>query len=147
MAKALTIKKVIKRVTKRTGVDSEIVRAVLAESVSIMADNLFRGNDLKLRHIGTLTWSPRKARKRVLNGVTFEAREGRVLRLKPASALRKVIPMEDEGMTKYAVITEEQDESKQASKENTCYICGTGLDDGGACPKCGTEPFEKRDKA
>lgn len=49
----------------------------------------------------------------------------------------------DEGMSKYGV---ELDDTKTKTAENapasTCPRCGKTLDDAGACPEHGTEPFE-----
>lgn len=52
-------------------------------------------------------------------------------------------------MEKYAVV-QEQDNTKTASKEKNCPKCGSALEENNQfllfCPKCGTEPFEKRNK-
>lgn len=49
----------------------------------------------------------------------------------------------DEGMSKYGV---ELDDNKTKTAGNgpkpVCPRCGKGLDDAGACPEHGTEPFE-----
>jgi len=49
----------------------------------------------------------------------------------------------DEGLTKYGV---ELDADKTKTAENspasTCPRCGKTLDNAGACPEHGTEPFE-----
>jgi len=51
---------------------------------------------------------------------------------------------EDEGLTKYGV---ELDEEKtkvagEGGKPTHCPLCLSELDDGGACPEHGVEPFE-----
>lgn len=49
----------------------------------------------------------------------------------------------DEGMDKLGVVL---DDSKTKTAQNTpvptCPICGKKLDNAGACPEHGTEPFE-----
>ena len=44
-------------------------------------------------------------------------------------------------MEKYSV---EMDEEVKMATAGGCPQCGAKLDDGGACPKHGTEPFEKK---
>jgi hypothetical protein len=44
-------------------------------------------------------------------------------------------------MDKYGVVVQT---TRPTSDEKSCPLCGAALDDGGACPKHGTEPFEKR---
>jgi hypothetical protein len=52
-------------------------------------------------------------------------------------------------MDKYAVVLDDE-KVKEAGKTDPgtiakCPLCGADLDDGGACPTHGTEPFEKKD--
>jgi hypothetical protein len=53
----------------------------------------------------------------------------------------------DEGMSKYGV---ELDDTKTTTADNkptsSCPRCGKALDDAGACPQHGTEPFEPSGK-
>lgn len=56
--------------------------------------------------------------------------------------------MSDEGMTKYGVQLDDQKvkEASEATKSGThCPVCLKKLDNGGACPTHGTEPFEKKE--
>jgi hypothetical protein len=50
----------------------------------------------------------------------------------------------DEGMAKYGVQLDEDKvkESEEGQAPTNCPICLEELDDAGACPKHGTEPFE-----
>ena len=52
---------------------------------------------------------------------------------------------EDEGMEKYGVVVEKEDD-KTAGADGTCPKCGDATEKHGAvkkCDSCGTEPFEK----
>lgn len=55
---------------------------------------------------------------------------------------------EDEGMTKYAVVTDDPKEKTASEGEDVTQVCPTcakKLDSGGACPTHGTEPFESNE--
>ena len=60
------------------------------------------------------------------------------------------MPEQEDGMTKYAVVTEQGPNDptvKEASKgkfPTVCPVCGKTREASGACPDHGTEPFEKR---
>jgi len=50
---------------------------------------------------------------------------------------------EDEGMDKYGVdVDKTKSKTAEQGIERICPICGQTLDNGGACPQHGTEPFE-----
>jgi len=55
------------------------------------------------------------------------------------------MPENEEGMNKYAVVTNDS-HTKEASEGGTvevvCPLCGETCDSGGACPEHGTRPFE-----
>jgi hypothetical protein len=54
---------------------------------------------------------------------------------------------DQEGMTKLGVELDDQKvKTAEHSGEQICPICGETLDDAGACPKHGTEPFETEKK-
>jgi tRNA(Ile2) C34 agmatinyltransferase TiaS len=49
----------------------------------------------------------------------------------------------EEGIVKYGVeIDSNKVKTAEGSKKATCPRCGKTLDDAGACPEHGTEPFE-----
>jgi hypothetical protein len=52
---------------------------------------------------------------------------------------------DDEGMTKYGVVMDDEKEktaNKGEGEVRICPMCAEELDDAGACPKHGTRPLE-----
>jgi hypothetical protein len=133
--------------------------------IDIVISRLDAGDEVKIRGLGTFKWAVVKGKKVpyrehvCADPLCFECQraevkqyqlpDGKKLRFIPATKLRTrrhLMPDEDEGMNKYAVVTEDQDDdNKTAAAERVCPICGETLDSGGACPKHGTEPFEPND--
>lgn len=122
--------------------------------IDIVISHLDSGDEVKIRGLGTFKWVEAKGRK-----IPVADEEGRTALLKiPSGKKLKFIPAtklrtrrtrmsEDEGMNKYAVVMEGESNDKTASDDTVriCPICGSELDDGGACPKHGTEPFESHE--
>jgi hypothetical protein len=120
--------------------------------IDIVISRLEAGDEVKIRGLGTFKWVEVKgkripAHKRRAFGGALYLPGGKKLRLIPALKLRTrrvTMSDEDEGMTKYAVVTDDTDD-KTATAKKICPICGETLDSGGACPEHGTEPFESNE--
>lgn len=156
----MTHTEIIAMVANAVGSTYEEAHGFAQTFIDIVISRLDAGDEVKIRGLGTFKWMEVKSKK-IPFGVDYgphgddEGRtmyinlpQGRKLRFIPATKLRtRRLSMsdEDEGMNKYAVVTEDQDESKTAGVEKICPICGETLDNGGACPKHGTEPFEPND--
>jgi len=145
----MNLNEVAKIVSFRTGMDRDVLTSLLPEIVDVIVTALQAGHEVKIRRLGTFTWKLNKPTRR-RHPTTKELVNipgGYTIKFLPSQTLsQRRIPMSDEGMTKYGVV--QDDKVKEASENkdpDSCYICGEKLDDGGACPKCGTEPFEKKE--
>ena len=148
----MTHTELIEQVADAVGSTFEEAHGFIQSFIDIVISQLDAGDEVKIRGLGTLQWPHVAAKK-----VPFDKDEGAVpfrqvpagkkLRFIPATKLRTrrlAMPDEDEGMNKYAVVTDDQDDNKTAADgvKKVCPVCGETLDSGGACPKHGTEPFE-----
>lgn len=146
----MTLTEIAELVSKRQDSPRELVWGVLQDAIDIMVKQLDRGEEIKIRGLGTIHWVPVKASR----AGTFKAdgvREyaaGWKLKFTPSYHLRRrksSMPNDEEGMTKYGVVTEQVKEATEVDEGPTrcCPVCLEELDSGGACPVHGTEPFEK----
>jgi nucleoid DNA-binding protein len=128
-------------------VEPQIAWGFAQSIVDIMIERLDRGEEIKVRGLGTFCWTDVPER-RMPNG--RDAPGGRKLKFKPSKRFRHRrtnMADNDEGMSKYGVQTDDN-KTKTAEEGTTriCPICGKELDDAGACPVHGTEPFEPNDE-
>lgn len=144
----MTHTEIIAMVANAVGATYEEAYGFAQTFIDIVISRLDAGDEVKIRGWGTFKWV-RVGKKRLPGSMIVPVmKEGRKLRFIPALQFRTrraLMPDEDEGMNKYAVVTEDQDDNKTAGVEKLCPICGKTLDSGGACPEHGTEPFEPND--
>jgi hypothetical protein len=160
----VTHTEIIEMVANAVGSTYEEAHGFAQTFIDIVISRLDAGDEVKIRGLGTFKWAPvmgkpipyrahvcvdpfcaRCATEKVRH---ISLPVGMKLRFIPAVKFKKrraIMPDEDEGMNKYAVVTEDQDDTKTAGVEKICPICGKTLDSGGACPEHGTEPFEPND--
>ena len=147
----MTITELIELVSDRTGAERTVVHGFFQSFVDIMVERIDAGDEVKIRGLGTFRWVdvpgvklPRPKRKAM--GITHLP-GGRKLRFFPAKQFRtrrtEEMSDKDEGMSKLGVVLDD-DKTKTATKTqvDACPVCLSELDDAGACPKHGTEPFE-----
>lgn len=155
----MTHTELIEMVADAVGSTYEEAHGFIQTFIDIVISRVDAGDEVKVRGLGTFKWIEVKGKK-VPAGTYFgphgddegEARylvipDGRKLRFIPATKFktrRAIMPDEEEGMNKYAVVTNGIDDSKTAAAgtERVCPICAETLDSGGACPNHGTKPFE-----
>jgi nucleoid DNA-binding protein len=125
------------------GVAYGFVRAVFEQ----MAAALDSGAEIRIRGLGRFYWRPFHKTTTVTGSRRRTYAKGMKLRFDPSEQLRKRRKiMSEDGMTKLGVVLDDQ-KTKTAtnepeSEERVCPLCGKTLDDAGACPEHGTEPFE-----
>ena len=147
----MTITELIELVSDRTGAERTVVHGFFQSFVDIMVERIDAGDEVKIRGLGPFRWVdvpgvklPRPKRKAI--GITHLP-GGRKLRFFPAKQFRtrrtEEMSDKDEGMSKLGVVLDD-DKTKTATKTqvDACPVCLSELDDAGACPKHGTEPFE-----
>jgi nucleoid DNA-binding protein len=156
----MTITEVVELAAEKVGADPKLFWGFAQSLVQAIASELEDGHDIKIQGLGTFYWAPVPARKLPQGTVV----SGFKLKFKPAkrfdtrrmfvgvdlakgedcTAMTKVT-VDEEGMTKYAVVTDIE-KTKTASKKSPgqCPDCNKALDSGGACPSHGTEPFEPK---
>lgn len=160
----MTHTELIEQVAGAVGSTFEEAHGFIQTFIDIVISQLDAGDEVKIRGLGTFKWAKVKGKKvpyrshKCMDPLCFECQnskimywplpDGQKLRFVPATKFktrRPLVPDEDEGMNKYAVVTEDQDDNKTAAAEKICPTCGATLDSGGACPTHGTEPFEPND--
>lgn len=140
----MTITEIIERVARRQEVDYLLAEGFIREAIEEVIGVLDRGENVKIRGLGTLYWKKVRG-KRMPSGI--RAPEGWKLRFVPSLKFRerRTEMSDSEGMTKYGVELDDE-KTKQASEkegqEGCCPTCWRRLDDAGACPVHGTEPLE-----
>jgi len=145
----MTLNQIINAVSKRMMVHPSFVQGIVQETMEEIVRCLDAGQELKIRGLGRWRWRPIKQEKiKTWTGETLVVPEGRKLKFYPARPFRSrrcnVVEKQEEGMTKLGVQLDDQ-KTKTAStdgKGRTCPLCKRALDDFGACPEHGTEPFE-----
>jgi nucleoid DNA-binding protein len=145
----MTLSEIVDRVVQRIEggrAEKDFLWGFLQETIGEVALMLGRGEEVKIRGIGRLYWAPVKAQTKRLAGRDISVPAGWRLKFKPASQFRRRTMAEDKdaGMTKLGVVTDEN-KTKTAGEGDSvriCPVCGKELDDAGACPVHGTEPFE-----
>lgn len=141
----MTLTELVEMTSERIGAESQLTWGFVRSFFDVMTERLDAGDEVKIRGLGTFKWVEVPARTMTCaNDLVIPP--GRKLRFFPSKQFRTrraEMPDEDEGMNKYGVVTDD-DETKTASKgdKRVCPVCGETLDDGGACPKHGTKPFE-----
>jgi len=156
----MTHTELIEMVADAVGSSYEEAHGFIQTFIDIVISQLDAGDEVKIRGLGTFKWAVVKGKKVPLIvdygphgddiGITryFNLPPGKKLRFIPATKFktrRAIMPDNEEGMDKYAVVTDDTDDSKTAADGGVgrvCPICAETLDNGGACPNHGTEPFE-----
>lgn len=141
----MTLTEIVELAAKQVGSDPKLFWGFADALICSVIGQLEQGVDVKIRGLGTFTWVNVPAKE--LPGGHFSA-AGKKLKFKPSKRLqrrRTVMSDSEEGMTKYAVVLDDE-KTKTASNKRPghCPECDKDLDKGGACPTHGTEPFEPR---
>ena len=137
-------RKVAELVAKETEAPFELVWPIIQEFAYVTCGLLLQGDDVNVEGLGTFEWHV-LAPTTVPNPVTrapINVPSRRALKYIPSIALRKRKPMEKYGVE---LDTEKTKEAEESAGHGKCPVCGAELDEGGACPVHGTEPFEKTD--
>ena len=144
----ITTTDLAKRVARAVGSEQGVAYGFIREAFDQMAAALDSGEEVRIRGLGRFRWRLFHKTTTFLAGKRRRSyAPGMKLRFDPSRRLslrRK--KMTDEGMTKLGVVLDDQ-KTKTAttdseSEERVCPRCGKTLDDAGACPEHGTEPFE-----
>jgi len=138
----MTLTELAELVAKRTGMDREEVWAVCDELMAVLVEQIQHGEDIKIRNLGRFYWKMAASRNiRMINTGDIVSYPPRLkLKFQPSKELRKARIMQ-----KYGVTTDEEmiKEAGKGAGPRVCPLCQAALDDGGACPNHGTEPFER----
>ncbi len=140
----MTLTEIIERIASRHEVPVPLAEGFVREAIEEIIEVLDRGEDVKIRGLGTLCW--RKARgKRMPFGKAVP--DGWKLKFIPSLKFRerRAEMIDDDGMTKYGVeldVDKTKEASTGANQAGRCPTCQRVLDDAGACPVHGTEPLE-----
>jgi nucleoid DNA-binding protein len=146
----MTLSEIVDRVIRRiegSRVEKEFLWELLQETIDEVALVLGRGEEVKIRGLGRLYWAPVKRTTKRLAGKDISVPDGWRLKFDPAGPFRRRTKMpedKDEGLTKLGVVLD-GNKTKTAGEGDSvriCPVCGKELDDAGACPVHGTEPFE-----
>jgi nucleoid DNA-binding protein len=86
----MTLTELAKKVAQVTGHDNEEIGAILDVMVTLMANRLRAGEELRVRGLGTFYWQKRKAtrRRHPTSGELIEVPEKHVLRFRPVGSLK-----------------------------------------------------------
>lgn len=149
----MTHTELIQMVADGVGASYEEAHGFIQTFIDIVISQLDAGDEVKIRGLGTFKWAevaPKEVPVYHGHGLGWRLiPAGKKLRFIPATKLktrRPIMADEDEGMDKYAVVTEDPDGKTAADgADKICPVCGKTLDNGGACPTHGTEPFEPND--
>jgi nucleoid DNA-binding protein len=147
----MTITELVERVAKKIGAPPDFTWAFADEIIRALILALDAGEEVKIRGLGRFHWAPVKGRKAGL-GEQKHYPGGLKLKFAPAGRFRT----RRHNMDKLGVVLDpnkvkEADEKvKEAQKKKPggksesrcCPVCLAELDDAGACPVHGTEPFE-----
>jgi nucleoid DNA-binding protein len=141
----MTLKEIIRLVAKKQEVPVPLAEGFIMCAVEEIIREVNRGGEVKIRGLGTLRWRLAGAFPR-RGMLKTDLPPGWKLGFVPARKFRaRRAAMSDEGFVKYGVELDNE-KVKQASentdKKNCCPRCQRTLDDAGACPVHGTEPFE-----
>jgi hypothetical protein len=154
----MTITELMEIVAEMTGAEPDVVHGFFQSFVDVMVERLDAGDEVKIRGLGTFRWGDVPESKIPIgadygphgddfgNTRYLVAPTGRKLKFFPAKQFRSrrtEMSDKDEGMTKLGVELDD-DKTKTADQRqvDACPVCLSELDDAGACPKHGTEPFE-----
>ena len=146
----MTLSEVVDRVISRVGgmepADAREFWRFVQLIVEELVSTLEKGQDVKIYGLGRFYWRRVKAKTWTTNGKKVEVPSGWRLKFIPSVQLRrlKMTDKEDNGMTKLGVVTENEKTKVAGTGESVlkCPWCHKELDDAGACPEHGTEPFE-----
>lgn len=144
----MTLTEIIEILSERTGAEPRIVWGFAQSLVDIMIERLDRGEEVKVRGLGTFHWADVPGRE-MPDGSWAES--GRKLKFTPSKRFKhrrtNMKEANDEGMTKLGVVLDDQKtKTAEQGEVRICPICGKELDDAGACPDHGTEPLEPNEQ-
>jgi nucleoid DNA-binding protein len=137
------------RVALSVGTTRKVAYGFVQEAIDQMIAALNSGETISLRGLGRFHWRL-VSRATVITGRRRRSyAPGMKLRFTPSRRLRRRRKRkmgDNEGMTKLGVVLDDQKtktaDSDPQTAERVCPVCGKTLDDAGACPEHGTEPFE-----
>lgn len=125
----------------------DVVWPIVQMYLEVLEATLAGGHDVRLPRIGTFRWyvlTPRYIRYNPAVDGPLQLGWRRKLRFEP-SQFNTAQPIEEEDVEKYGVKFsrfKEKIAEESAKRPGHCPLCGEKRDEGGACPKHGTEPFE-----
>jgi hypothetical protein len=138
----MTLSEIVELVAEETGSERHVVWGFVRSFMDVLVDELDRGNEVKIRGLGSFKWS--FVQPCLVPGKKVPG--GWKLKFFPAKNFRtrRLIMSDDEGMTKYGVVLDDEKEktANEKSEVRICPVCAEELDDAGACPKHGTQPLE-----
>ena len=147
----MTITELVDLVADRTGAEPQVVHGFFQSFVDVVVERLDAGDEVKIRGLGSFRWVDVPGKKLPLHKrramKMTHLPGGRKVKFFPAKQFRsrrtEEMATEDEGMTKLGVeLDDEKTKTADDSAAPACPICLLVLDDAGACPQHGTEPFE-----
>ena len=156
----MTLSEIVELVAEEIGAERHVVWGFVRSFMDTLVNELDRGNDVKVRQLGTFKWievPPLKIPTGIINYRSHGDNEGehkylvvpagRKLKFSPAKKFRtrRTVMSDDTCMTKYGVVL--NNEKEKTANENKgeiriCPVCAKELDDAGACPEHGTRPLE-----
>jgi nucleoid DNA-binding protein len=144
------LKELVRQAANRIDVPTDLAWGIVQETIEEIARSLDAGQGVRIKGLGTWRWKLiAQCKSKTWSGKGFVVPSGWKLRFLPAKRFRsrriKMSEKQEEGMTKLGVQLDDQ-KTKTAStdgKSRTCPLCQRTLDDFGACPEHGTEPFEQ----
>jgi nucleoid DNA-binding protein len=147
-SKRVNLKGLALRVARSVGADRKVTLGFICEIIDQVVVALLAGEEVHLRGLGRFHWRLVPKATVVTGRRRRSYAPGMKLRFTPSQRLRRrrKRKMSDEGMTKLGVVLDDQKTKKAdtnpETEERICPVCGKALDDAGACPEHGTEPFE-----
>jgi len=152
----MTITELTEIVADRIGAETDLVHGFFQSFVDVIIERLEAGDEVKIRGLGSFRWVDVREMK-VPAGKNMPKSEllhypvGKKVKFFPAKQFKsrrnEIMETEDEGMTKLGVeLDDERVKTANSGTVDKCPVCLSTLDDAGACPKHGTEPFEPHGK-
>lgn len=146
--KPIAPKALAKIVCEKTEAPIDVVWPIIQEFLETMSEELMEGRDVWMKSIGTFRWYILPPMVMYCNPTTRgPVRLGwrRKLKYESSGPFVMTYPIEEEDVEKYGVkFSRFKKKFAEEVRKNPddCPICGEKIDEGGACPKHGTKPFE-----
>jgi len=149
----MTLSEIVEIVAEETGAPRDVVWGFVRSFMDALVDEIDRGNEVKVQGLGTFKWVDVPGKKlpswklKHIGHIVYATPPGKKLKFLPSKKFRtrRVEMSDDEGMTKYGVVLDDQKEktaSDDKGEVRICPVCGEDLDNAGACPEHGTQPLE-----